>query len=203
MTKWLAALLLVACAGAVERALLQPDAAAQSRPQALSAGGDARDVFTPAHRTTVEAVREFLGLRPTPVQPIAFPHNVHTANRLGCTDYCHASATVGPVAGLPGVKTCMICHGTIATDRAEVQKVAAYQERGEDIAWQRVYGYPRSAHVRFNHAPHVRAGVQCATCHGDVARQIVATRSMDLTMGFCVSCHRERSAPTDCMTCHF
>lgn len=178
-------------------------------PQAggSTARGPGRDeaspVFAPRHRTVAEAVRDFFGVRPAAVQPIAFPHDVHIANRLGCTDYCHASASIGPVAGLPSVKTCMLCHGTIATDRPEVRKTAAYRERGEDIAWQRVYGYSRSAHVRFNHAPHVRAGVQCITCHGDVTRQTVANRSMDLTMGFCVSCHREKNAPTDCMTCHF
>ncbi len=160
-------------------------------------------VFTPAHRSVVDAIRDFLGVRQAVVQPIAFPHNVHIANRLGCTDYCHASVAVGPIAGLPSVKTCMICHGTIAIDRPEVQKAAAYRERGEDIAWQRVYGYSRSAHVRFNHAPHVRARVQCVACHGDVAKQTVATRSVDLTMGFCVSCHRQKDAPTDCLTCHF
>ncbi|MBI1875914.1 MAG: cytochrome c3 family protein [Acidobacteria bacterium] len=160
-------------------------------------------VFTPAHRNVADAVRDFLGVRPAAVQPIAFPHNVHIANRLGCTDYCHAGAAVGPVAGLPSVRTCMICHGSIATDRPEVKKVAAYLDRGEDISWQRVYGYPRSAHVRFNHAPHVRAGVECATCHGDVAHRTVATRSTDLTMGTCVGCHRAKNAPVDCLTCHF
>jgi hypothetical protein len=24
-----------------------------------------------------------------------------------------------------------------------------------------------------------------------------------LNMGFCVDCHREKQAPTDCLTCHF
>ena len=55
----------------------------------------------------------------------------------------------------------------------------------------------------FNHAPHIRAGVECATCHGDVARQTVAGRNVDLTMGFCVKCHKTRHASNDCLTCHF
>lgn len=137
------------------------------------------------------------------MQPIAFTHKVHVDNKLGCTDYCHTAAALGPVAGLPGVKTCMICHATIATDRQEIKKVAAYLDRGEDISWQRVYGFRRSAHVRFNHAPHLGAGIDCAACHGDTARQAVATRGVAHTMGFCVSCHRARRAPIDCLTCHF
>jgi hypothetical protein len=31
----------------------------------------------------------------------------------------------------------------------------------------------------------------------------VAQRNVDLNMGFCVDCHREKQAPTDCLTCHF
>jgi hypothetical protein len=57
--------------------------------------------------------------------------------------------------------------------------------------------------VRFNHAPHIRAGVDCATCHGEVARQTVAERAVDLDMRFCVNCHKTRNASNDCLTCHF
>jgi Cytochrome c7 and related cytochrome c len=160
-------------------------------------------VFTPAHRTASGAVRDFFGVRPTAIQPIAFPHAVHIAKGLTCTDYCHEHVTKGPVAGLPSVKTCMICHDAIATDRPLIQQLADYQKRGVDISWQRVYGYPAESHVRFNHAPHVRAGVECSTCHGDVAQQTVAERVVDLNMGFCVSCHRTRQASNDCLTCHF
>ena len=56
--------------------------------------------------------------------------------------------------------------------------------------------------MRFNHAPHIRAKVECATCHGDVAKQTVAERIVDHSMGFCVNCHREKKASNDCLTCH-
>ena len=63
-----------------------------------------------------------------------------------------------------------------------------------------MYGYTQQAHVKFNHAPHIRAKVECSTCHGNIAQQTVAQRNVDLTMGFCVNCHREKKAPTDCLT---
>ena len=44
-------------------------------------------------------------------------------------------------------------------------------KRGVDFAWQRVFGYPAQSHVRFNHAPHIRAKVECSTCHGNIAQQ--------------------------------
>jgi hypothetical protein len=163
---------------------------------------DHATTFTPAHRTTGEAFSHFFNSRPTPVQPIAFPHKTHIAKQAMCTD-CHESVEKGPIAGIPSVKTCMICHSQIATDRPLIKEVAAYSEKGVEIPWKRVYGFPHEAHVRFNHAPHIRANVDCKTCHGDLANQTVAERSVDHNMGFCVTCHREKKAPNDCLTCHY
>lgn len=160
-------------------------------------------VFTPARTTFAAAVRDFFGVRPTAVQPVEFPHNTHVAHKVKCTEYCHESVTKGPVAGLPSVNTCMICHEAIAADKPLIQQIAKLSEAGRDLAWQRVYGYTAQAHVRFNHAPHVRAKLDCATCHGDIASQTVAQRNVDLNMGFCVNCHMERKASNDCLTCHY
>jgi ribosomal protein L34E len=77
------------------------------------------------------------------------------------------------------------------------------RERGEDFVWRRVFAYTPEAHVRFNHAPHIRAKVGCATCHGPIAQGTVAERNVDMNMGFCVNCHNERKASIDCLTCHF
>jgi hypothetical protein len=165
--------------------------------------GQSTDVFTTARPTFAAAVNDFFHRRPDAVQPIEFPHNVHVANEIGCTDYCHEGAATGPRAGLPSVNTCMICHAAIATDRPRIQQITKMQAEGRDLAWQRVYGYPAAAHVRFNHAPHIRRKVECATCHGVIAEQTVAQRNVDLTMGFCVNCHTENQASVDCLTCHF
>ena len=74
-----------------------------------------------------------------------------------CTD-CHESVEKGPIAGIPSVKTCMICHSQIATDRPLIKQVTSYSDKGIDIPWQRVYG--------FTHEAHVRGKVACAECHG-------------------------------------
>jgi len=160
-------------------------------------------VFTPAHATVGAAVNDFFGIRPAAVQPFPFPHNTHVAKKIKCTDYCHESVAKSPVAGLPSVRTCMNCHESIATDRPLIKVIADYQKRGMDLSWQRVYGYTHEAHVRFNHAPHIRSKVECSTCHGDIAAQGVAQRNVDLKMGFCVDCHKSRGAPNECITCHF
>lgn len=174
-----------------------------SPPAGAPLPGQIPGVVTTARPTVAAALNDFFGRRPEPVQPIEFPHNIHAGKQIGCTEYCHEGAETGPVAGLPSVRTCMICHNTIATERPRIRQITAMRVQGLDLVWQRVYGYPDTAHVRFNHAPHIRADVACATCHGDVAAGTVARRTVDLTMGFCVDCHKQRQASIDCLACHF
>ena len=160
-------------------------------------------VYTPARETVGAAVNDFFGIRPQAKQPFPFPHSTHVAKKVACTDYCHESVTKGPVAGLPSIKTCMICHESIATDRPLIQQITEMSKRGVDLSWERVYGYSAEAHVRFNHAPHLRAKVECSTCHGPIDQQTVAQRNVNLNMGYCVDCHKSRGASNECLTCHF
>ncbi|MGH9717708.1 MAG: cytochrome c3 family protein [Candidatus Acidiferrales bacterium] len=159
-------------------------------------------VFTPAHRTIWDAVLDFFDYRPQAVQPIQFPHKVHIANGLQCV-MCHAGVDKGPDARIPSVKFCMTCHRVIAKNNPEIKKLAAYYNKGQDVPWQGVYGFAPEAHVFFNHAPHIRAGVSCSKCHGDMTKQTVAVRSVNLTMGYCVKCHEQHGASVDCVTCHY
>lgn len=175
--------------------------AAVSRGPALP--GQSTEIFTTARATVGQAVGDFFDSRPAPQQPLEFPHNIHVGKKIACTEYCHEAVTTGPVAGLPSVRTCMVCHNTIATDRPRIKQLTAMRMRGEDFVWQRVFGYTQQAHVRFNHAPHIRANVDCANCHGNIAGGTVAQRNVDVNMGFCVNCHNQRKAPVDCVTCHF
>jgi len=98
-------------------------------------------VYTPARETVGAAVNDFFGIRPQAKQPFPFPHSTHVAKKVACTDYCHESVTKGPVAGLPSIKTCMICHESIATDRPLIQQITEMSKRGVDLSWERVYGY--------------------------------------------------------------
>jgi len=195
---WVAILLVAMTLAAV---FLRPDPPIHAQSHA-SPPATNDDIFTPAHRTVSSAVGEYFGWRKAPVQPIAFPHQVHLQKGLRCIN-CHAGVDRGPDAKIPSVNLCMACHQTIATNKPEVQKLKSYRDRGEDVPWQRVYGFEPSAHVKFNHAPHIRAGVDCIACHGNMSTQTVATRQVDHTMGFCMDCHRQKSASTDCVTCHY
>jgi hypothetical protein len=199
---WFVVLALAAGASACNQA---PPPPSTSLGAGLSGVEGRADVFTPAHASTASAVRDFFLIRPAATQPIPFPHKTHVEKAmLKCTETCHESVVKGPNAGIPSVKTCMICHDSIATDRPLIMKITNdYYKKGIDLPWQRVYGFTPEVHVRFNHAPHIRANVDCATCHGDIAHQTVAERNVDHSMGFCVDCHKAKKASNDCLTCHF
>ena len=192
---------LAALAGSAGCRLFEP--ASSTEPAAPTFPGQSTGVFTTARPSFAAAVNDFLGRRPIAEQPLEFPHNIHVGKQIMCTEYCHESVTKGPVAGLPSVSTCMICHSAIATDRPRIKQLTALSEKGVDLAWNRVFGYAPEAHVKFNHAPHIRAGVECATCHGNIGEQTLAQRNVDLTMGVCVTCHNEKKVSVDCLTCHF
>jgi len=135
-------------------------------------------------------------------QPLAFPHNTHVEAGLQCVD-CHTGADIYDRAGLPSTQKCMLCHEKIAAGKPAIQQLAEYWEKKREVPWVRVYGFHPEAAVKFRHAPHARAGVECAECHGNVAGMTVATEAVEHTMGRCVSCHRANQASDDCVACHY
>lgn len=134
-------------------------------------------------------------------QPIDFPHRVHVDKQIDCS-FCHDLAERSTAAGIPGVTQCMVCHQSIKTESPEVQKIAGFASRKEEIPWVRVYAFQSQAGVYFSHKRHIKAGIECVHCHGNVAGLKEMVREIRWNMGKCIDCHRERNAKTDCLTCH-
>lgn len=135
-----------------------------------------------------------------PDQPIAFSHAQHAGNVGIECEYCHAFARRGPVAGMPTVRRCMGCHEFVGWDLPEIEKLTGYMERQEPILWTKVYDL--EDHTRFFHDRHVKAEVECATCHGPVQTMERVRQYQEMTMGWCIECHRERDATLECLDCH-
>lgn len=118
--------------------------------------------------------------------------------------YCHADARRSEAAGMPSMQRCMGCHKVIATDEAPIQELTAYWEAGEPVEWKRVYTLPRFTY--FSHRMHVMVGgINCETCHGDVAHMAEAQEVVEMNMGWCLDCHRSQpnaSQLQDCIVCH-
>jgi len=150
-----------------------------------------------------------------PVQPIYYSHKVHAGkNQISCL-YCHGGAQDGKQANIPSANQCMNCHiavseytgaalynedGEEVNGTAEIQKLYEYAgwdpdarryvNEGKPLEWVRIHNLPD--HVYFNHAQHVKAGqIACQTCHGAVQEMDEVYQFSDLSMGWCVNCHRE------------
>ena len=139
-----------------------------------------------------------------PSQPIAYSHQVHIQAGIQCL-FCHSDALRASTAGIPTVEKCMGCHAVIAADQPEIQKVAAYAAQTEAIPWVRVNVQPDF--VIFSHQPHLAAGLNCESCHGDVSRMGVDRPVVRMDMGWCLKCHLDQpeekvSRLADCLTCH-
>ena len=122
-------------------------------------------------------------------QPVPFSHALHAGTlKIDCR-YCHSEVEWSADAGMPPTDRCVTCHKTLYRSSAVLAPVEASLERGTPIPWRRVTQLPQF--VYFNHAMHVRNGVGCETCHGRVDRMAVVRQVSPLTMGWCVSCHRD------------
>jgi hypothetical protein len=140
-------------------------------------------------------------VKAAPEQPIKFPHTVHAGTYKIPCQYCHSGVSKSQFAGIPAVGTCMGCHRIAGRDLPEVKKLTEFSQKGESIPWTRVHDLPDFVH--FAHYPHIQNGVQCVECHGDIPQMQAVRQVAPLNMGWCVTCHQQRKAPTDCLTCHF
>jgi len=150
-----------------------------------------------------------------PVQPIHFSHKIHAGdNQIDC-NFCHSSARKSKTSGIPSLNVCMNCHvnineylGEVDIEKgytkefydAEINKLydaigwdpneRVYSGEEKPVKWVRIHNLPDLAY--FNHSQHVTvAGVACQTCHGPVQEMEIAYQFSPLTMGWCITCHRQ------------
>jgi hypothetical protein len=156
-----------------------------------------------------------------PVQPIYYSHKVHAGvNQISCL-YCHGGAQDSKHATIPSVNVCMNCHmavkeytgepikredGTTVNANDEIQKLyqyagwnpdtKTYDKPGKPIEWVKIHNLPDF--VYFNHSQHVKVGqVACQTCHGEIQKMNEVAQFADLSMGWCVNCHRTTNVQFD------
>ena len=123
-----------------------------------------------------------------PRQPVAFSHTLHAGELNVDCRYCHAAVEVAAGASIPPTATCMKCHSLVARRSDALVAVLDSLESGEPIRWIRVHKLPDYAY--FDHGAHVRVGVGCASCHGDVTRMEEVRQVKPLSMSWCLDCHR-------------
>ncbi|MFP5519222.1 MAG: cytochrome c3 family protein [Bdellovibrionia bacterium] len=139
----------------------------------------------------------------SPEQPIPFDHSLHVGTHNIQCQYCHNQVERSAHSNIPSLQTCMNCHLQVATDKPNIQKLRELYDAGKSVEWVRVHMMPD--YVHFNHNAHIAKGVNCSECHGPIETMKQVYQHSDLSMGWCVNCHRkpENNAPLNCSTCHY
>jgi hypothetical protein len=143
-----------------------------------------------------------------PQQPIAFSHKLHAGDsKIPCL-YCHFGARTSRHAGIPPANVCMNCHGMLAKQSVDLERLKESIEQQRPISWIKVHNLPDF--VYFNHSRHIVADVACRDCHGRVEAMVRVEQQAPLTMGWCIQCHRARQRDPhvpadnlDCGKCHY
>lgn len=134
------------------------------------------------------------------IQPVSFSHKLHAGQlKISCL-FCHRSADVSPVAGVPSLSLCMGCHQNLKEESSEMKKLLGHWESQTPIQWVRLQRLPDF--VYFTHEMHLHHGMECIHCHGRVEDMPHTPRAATFEMGWCLSCHRREGGSLDCLTCH-
>jgi len=121
-------------------------------------------------------------------QPLQFSHEHHVGGLGIDCRYCHVSVETSSFADLPPTSICMHCHSQMWAAAPAVEPVRESYRDGRSIQWTKVYSLPD--YVYFDHSIHVHKGIGCATCHGRVDRMPLTWQAPELTMAWCLECHR-------------
>jgi hypothetical protein len=121
-------------------------------------------------------------------QPVQFSHKHHVLDDGIDCRYCHTSVETSATAGIPPTKTCMNCHSQIFADSPYLEPVRASWRTGMPIRWIRVHDLPDFTY--FDHSIHLKKGVGCSTCHGQVDQMPLTWQVASLQMEWCLGCHR-------------
>lgn len=134
-------------------------------------------------------------------QPIAFSHQTHVGDvGLDC-QFCHASVDKSSSAGMPSPETCYGCHREILSNSKFMAPIKEAIDQKKSIPWAKVNSL--ADHVYFHHGQHIKSGVSCKSCHGDVEHMPLMATEQRFSMEFCLNCHRTQGPELQgCYTCH-
>jgi hypothetical protein len=141
-------------------------------------------------------------------QPIEFSHKTHVEKGEIPCEFCHIYARRSINSGAPVMASCFGCHRVIAgsdedpqkakKNQDAIKKLLEFKPKGESIPWKKIHDVPDFVH--FSHKRHIQVGFDCTECHGEIYQHDVLsieTMVADLSMGWCMKCHREGRPTVD------
>lgn len=122
-------------------------------------------------------------------QPIVFSHQHHVGGLGIDCRYCHTSVETSAFAGIPSTRVCMNCHYDIWLNSPLLEPARDSYRRDRPIPWVRVHNLGDFAY--FDHSVHIKKGVGCSECHGEVHKMPLMRQAASLRMEWCLQCHRD------------
>ncbi len=142
-----------------------------------------------------------------PRQPIPYSHKLHAGDLGMDCRYCHTNVERSAHAGVPPTQTCLNCHNIVrknskafallrdakhlgddGNQTKDENGVGELKAQGPSVPWLRIHKVPDYAY--FDHSAHVTVGVGCKSCHGRIDQMVVVQQQEPLSMGWCLTCHR-------------
>jgi len=130
--------------------------------------------------------------------PRGFSHRIHGDAGLECSD-CHEPESGEPT--LPTQDFCMVCHEDMDPEKPAELRASTLFEDGTLGNGPSPQAF--SDEILFGHAAHTDAGLDCASCHADIASSETLGDDWRPSMADCTSCHEAAGdSPADCSLCH-
>ena len=150
--------------------------------------------FTPSQAWKTQETKRHA--RSAPLQGPSFDHQLHTQKvGLDCR-YCHTGVEKRANAGLPSVESCIGCHAYIQKDSPKLKNLRQSYLKDRPLSWNIANRLPDHAH--FHHGKHIRAKIDCQTCHGEVTQKSKPLgQEAPLTMQWCLDCHQNPQSATN------
>lgn len=129
---------------------------------------------------------------------IKFSHAFHQVEvGTSCTD-CHTKANESTLSGdnlLPKKEDCAECHDV------ETEEECTFCHYEDEETWQAFENPERD--ILFNHKFHLEeTGLDCETCHKNLAKVDFSNSESRPNMADCSACHNNQRATLECSICH-
>ena len=175
----------------------------------LLAGWGALVVIGCVARLTLSDIASVPHARVTPV--LRMGADGHGKRGVDCVD-CHEGAKTEDRAGMPDRNLCMLCHEEVDEAKEKLALGGPLFDPEGKPKWKVLSSVPTG--VLFSHAKHTGtrrsgrlrgaddAALDCAECHGDIAREEYALAELAGKFVNCQRCHALQASSGDCSFCH-
>jgi hypothetical protein len=136
--------------------------------------------------------------RPARPEGPVFDHAGHIQRGLECAN-CHGEAGVAFKA-MPTLESCLECHEDLDKEKPPEKGARIFFDEGGQGMW--IHAGAQDPEIRFDHGAHQKEGMDCLTCHKEVAESTFIPAGK-ISMDACIACHAVRAPEyNDCASCH-